>query len=172
MAKTKPSDHGVYCCITPGVRDKPDPNCPGFWEVLARMAFPPVIKVEGVLTQEKADAIKARYFGTGATRDTDDGKLDYEGFYSPLVMQRYAEYMHKHRLQSDGQVRSADTWQKGMPRNQYIKSLFRHFMDLWHAHRGTGQQRDSVEEALCAIIFNAQGYLLEVLLDREVEDSC
>jgi len=28
-----------------------------------------------------------RQFTTGATRDTSDGKLDYEGFISPLVLE-------------------------------------------------------------------------------------
>src|SRR5687768_4320669 len=34
-----------------------------------------------------------REFETGATRNLDNGKLDYEGFLSPLVMERFAEYM-------------------------------------------------------------------------------
>jgi hypothetical protein len=148
------------------------------------------IHADSLLTPETADRIKAayargvandcldvelqnagaRYFSTGATRDVDDGKLDYEGFLHPLVIQRFAEYMHEHRVQSDGELRDADNWQKGMPLNQYIKSMFRHFMDLWHAHRGTGEQRSDPEEALCAIIFNAQGYLFELLIGRDVED--
>jgi len=36
---------------------------------------------------------KVRTFDTGATRDTEDGKLDYEGFLSGRVLKRYAEYM-------------------------------------------------------------------------------
>ena len=42
---------------------------------------------------------KIRQFNTGATRDTDEDKYDYEGFYSPLVMERFAQYMNKHRKQ-------------------------------------------------------------------------
>ena len=68
-----------------------------------------------------------RTFDTGATRDTDDGKLDYEGFISPLVLERFARYMHTHRLQPDGTLRDSDNWQKGIPRDQYIKSAWRHF---------------------------------------------
>ena len=45
---------------------------------------------------------KTRQFSTGATRDTDEGKYDYEGFFSPLVLERYGEYMNKHRQQSAG----------------------------------------------------------------------
>ncbi len=103
-----------------------------------------------------------RRFDTGATRDTDDGKLDYEGFLSPLVLRRYAEYMHEHRYLRDGTVRTSDNWQKGIPLDAYMKSGWRHFMDWWLHHRcedGEG----SLEDALCALIFNASGYLHELL---------
>ena len=101
-----------------------------------------------------------RTFSSGATRDEEAEKMDYEGFLSPLVLQRYAAYMHRHRKQADGQLRDSDNWQKGIPRDVYMKSLWRHFMDLWLAHRGetAGQ---SEEESLCAILFNAMGYLHE-----------
>lgn len=107
-----------------------------------------------------------RHFPTGATRDTDDKKLDYEGFLSPLVIERFAVYMDKHRHQADGNIRASDNWQKGIPKEVYIKSGWRHFMDWWLAHRGH-ESREGIEEALCAVIFNAQGYLLEVLKDRK-----
>lgn len=109
-----------------------------------------------------------RQFETGATRDTDENKLDYEGFLSPLVLQRYAEYMSKHRKQADGQLRAADNWQKGIPKEAYIKSGFRHFMDWWKEHRGISTQ-DGLEEALCALIFNATGYLFEIIKNKKKE---
>ena len=114
---------------------------------------------------------KIRTFDSGATRDTDTGKHDYEGFLSPLVIKRFAEYMTSHRHQADGKLRDSDNWQKGIPKKEYIKSLFRHFMDLWLGHRATEQTpfiKDKMEEALCGILFNAQGYLHEVLKE-EVE---
>ena len=40
-----------------------------------------------------------RKFETGATRNLDDGKFDFDGFLSPLTLKRFAEYMHKHRKQ-------------------------------------------------------------------------
>ncbi len=101
-----------------------------------------------------------RRFTTGATRDGEDGKLDYEGFLSPIVLERYAQYMHKHRRQSDGTMRPSDNWQLGIPKDAYMKSLWRHFMDVWKAHRG---QKIDMDEALCALIFNAMGYLHERL---------
>ena len=105
---------------------------------------------------------EVRRFETGATRDTEKDKLDYEGFLSPWVLERYARYMHKHREQSDGNLRDSDNWQKGMPKSAYIKSMWRHLMDLWFGHRGEFSQ-EGTEEALCAIIFNAMGYLHELL---------
>ena len=75
--------------------------------------------------------------------------------------------MHRHRLQSDGQLRASDNWQKGIPREQYMKSLWRHMMAAWSAHRGLAAGED-VEEALCAMLFNVQGYLHEHLTDIDL----
>jgi hypothetical protein len=110
--------------------------------------------------------MQARVFETGATRDTEENKPDYEGFISPIVLQRYAEYMNKHRIQSDGKLRASDNWQKGIPRDVYIKSLWRHFMDVWLEHRGS-KSRDGIEDALCGVLFNAMGYLFEILSRKE-----
>jgi len=106
-----------------------------------------------------------RQFGTGATRNSDEGKNDYEGFLSPSVIERFGEYMTKHRKQADGQLRDSDNWQKGIPRTAYIKSNWRHFMDLWKEHRGIAT-KDGIEEALCAIMFNTMGYLHEYLKEK------
>jgi hypothetical protein len=103
-----------------------------------------------------------RAFETGATRDTAVNKLDYEGFIDPVVLERYAEYMHENRIQSDGSLRDADNWQKGIPKDAYMKSGFRHFMEWWKAHRGH-RVEDGLERALCGVIFNAMGYLSELL---------
>jgi hypothetical protein len=103
-----------------------------------------------------------RTFNSGATRDDDADKLDYEGFLSPLVLKRYAEYLNQHRVQVDGGLRESDNWQKGMPLATYMKSAWRHFMDLWHHHRGWPCQADK-EEAACAVLFNVMGYLHETL---------
>ena len=110
-----------------------------------------------------------RVFDSGATRDSDDDKLDFEGFFSPVVLLRYGEYMHQHRLQSDGSLRASDNWQRGVPRAQYLKSLLRHTLDLWLLHRGH-PARDTLENTLCAIIFNAMGYLHETLLASDASE--
>ncbi len=116
---------------------------------------------------------KIRKFLTGATRDTDQGKLDYEAFLSPLVLERYAAYMHEHRKQPNGEMRDGDNWQKGIPLSAYMKSMWRHFMHVWKLHRWmhpmtnwkdqSPAERKEIEDALCAIIFNASGYLHEII---------
>lgn len=107
-----------------------------------------------------------RKFKSGARRDDDTTKPDYEGFLSSIVLKRYGEYMHRHRLQSDGELRESDNWQKGIPKNQYMKSLWRHFMDLWLEHRGF-ESREGIQNALCAIMFNTMGYFHETLKEAK-----
>jgi len=113
-----------------------------------------------------------REFKTGATRDDDSYKNDYEGFLSPLFLEAFGNYMTKHRKQADGKLRDSDNWQKGIPLSAYIKSLWRHFLDLWFLHRGykrfdikDGHKITKIE-ALCAIFFNTQGYAHELLKEE------
>jgi hypothetical protein len=108
-----------------------------------------------------------RSFETGATRSPDAARYDPEGFLSPLVIERYCEYMNKHRLQSDGKLRDSDNWQKGMPLETYAKGEWRHHLHFWTRHRGfkvtDAGATASIEEDLCAIMFNVMGYLHETL---------
>lgn len=134
-------------------------------------------------TQELRDAIEAadeaggvvRRFATGATRSSEAGRYDPEGFFSPLVFERFCEYMNKHRVQPDGSIRDSDNWQKGIPLHTYMKGLWRHFLHLWSRHRGftptDSMAGSNVEEDLCAILFNTQGYLHELLKSKQVVDS-
>ena len=103
-----------------------------------------------------------RKFVSGATRNSEEGKLDFEGFLSPLVIRRYAEYLHSHRKLEDGSMRDSDNWQNGMPLSVYMKSGFRHFMDWWGYHR-RWLHGNTLEDVLCGVIFNASGYLHEYL---------
>lgn len=111
-----------------------------------------------------------RTFPTGATRDVEENKLDWEGFLSPVALWHYAAYMHKHRKQTDGSLRASDNWQRGMSRSSYMKSLIRHVFDLWMEWE---QDKDEgiMTELLAAIIFNAQGLLYELALARDVKDN-
>lgn len=105
-----------------------------------------------------------RRFETGATRDGDIDKLDYEGFLSPLVIERYGVYMHAKRRLADGTLRASDNWQLGIPLDQYVKSSLRHVFDWWKAHRGyKTRSGDDIEDEICAVLFNASGYLHELL---------
>jgi hypothetical protein len=115
---------------------------------------------------------KIRKFDTGATRDTDTGKYDYEAFFSPTVLERRAAFMHKNRVQKDGTLRDGDNWQKGIPLDTYAKSEFRHHMEFWQLHRGLpaidnlGNPVD-IEDAICAMMFNLEGYLHEYLKNKK-----
>lgn len=116
---------------------------------------------------------KIRQFKTGATRDTQDGKIDPEAFYSPIVVKRFCDYMQKHRLQPDGNVREGDNWQKLFGEDHYavcMKSGWRHFLDWWLEHRGF-KSRDGIEEAICGLIFNAQAYLYKILMEEHEKNT-
>ncbi|SRR6266550_611905 len=114
-----------------------------------------------------------RTFETGATRNTDEGKYDFEGFFSPLVLERRAAYMHKHRLQADGNLRASDNWQFGIPLTAYMKSAYRHFHEWWKAHRGTAtaphRTAEDLEESICSLMFNCEGYLHELLKEKHAK---
>jgi len=113
-----------------------------------------------------------RTFESGATRDSNTKKLEFARFLSPEVLTAFAEYMHKHRIQSDGSLRDPDNWKKGIPKQAYMDSLMRHVMDLWALHEGLDITRPEdaskpdLKETLCSLMFNSMGYLYEVLRGR------
>lgn len=123
--------------------------------------------------EEKEAKNIIRQFKTGATRDLDNEKLDYEAFLSPLALRRYAEYLHKHRIQADGTLRTGDNWQLGIPLDVYMKSLLRHVMEMWMLHRESKRPSwddskvDRLQDAICAVIFNAFGYLFEDIKEND-----
>jgi hypothetical protein len=105
-----------------------------------------------------------RVFDTGATRSPLGTKPEYAGFISPLVIKRFGEYMHKHRTQADGKVRSADNWQKNIDMDSLNDSKIRHDMDIWLHSRGYSEEAaEPLEEALCACMFNTMAILKQVL---------
>lgn len=112
-----------------------------------------------------------RTFESGATRDSSDDKPDFEGYFSPLVLERRAQYMQKHSVQNDGTHRDSDNWQKGMGLDVFMKSAWRHFFHWWQCHRGVSGETvmdsdEEIEDAICALMFNAEGYLHEHLSMR------
>jgi hypothetical protein len=112
------------------------------------------------LPEKEKPPLPTRTFETGATRDSDDSKLDFEGFLSPLVIERFAQHMHAARKMPDGTMRESDNWQKGIPLAAYMKSMWRHFFAVWQSHRGNS---GDIETELCALRFNVDGMLHEIL---------
>jgi hypothetical protein len=137
-----------------------------------------------------------RTFPSGSTRDEDKEKIDPEGFLSPIVIQRYCEYMQKHRVQADCNLRESDNWQRGMEKSVYMKSLWRHFLDLHALHRGfvvykektPGGEKTHIlfsklksvpknwkqifkEDALGGLTFNTSGYWFEYLKNEKQKEE-
>jgi hypothetical protein len=105
-----------------------------------------------------------RTFNTGATRNALEGKLSYMRALSPAVLRRYVEYLASHRKQADGNLREFDNWKKGIPQDAYCDSLMRHAIDAWARLLGLpSSDGTGIEDLLCAVIFNANGWLFEVL---------
>jgi hypothetical protein len=137
--------------------------------------------------------IKIRHFNNGAIRDTADGKLEYFGFRHPLCEQSFAKYMLDHQQLPDGSMRDSNNWWKGWNQIISLQSMVRHLEDLQALHSGlvvleirskrgvekvyydlsknipyTPKKGELVkiitkEEALNAIRFNTQAYLLDYL---------
>jgi hypothetical protein len=111
---------------------------------------------------------KMRTFEGGATRDSSNTKLDFEGFNNPLVDKCYAEYLNKHRQTANG-LRDSDNWQTLFGEKHLdvcIKSICRHVVDARLAHRGYDSEQPIIDN-LNAIKFNANAYLLKLMLARE-----
>jgi len=109
-----------------------------------------------------------RTFGENTgNRNNVEGKLDFEGFLSPLVLQKFGEYMHSHRFLEDGTMRDSDNWQNHFGKNHQsvcMQSLWRHFHDMWLEHRGF-KSRDGFEEAMMGALFN-----LMAIADKHYKD--
>ncbi len=124
------------------------------------------IKFEPVQTTKSVD-----HFDTGATRTPLDGKLSYLRALSPAVQRRYVQYLAKHRQTADG-VREFDNWKKGIPKDRYMDSLYRHMMDACLVYFGYTPSDPSydLEDLLCAIRFNTDGLLFELIHERDREE--
>jgi len=109
-----------------------------------------------------------RKFDSGATRDSTENKLSFIKALSPLVLKRYVQYIGKHRIQADGNLRDWDNWKHGIPEEVYMDSKGRHFIDAWMHHDGYGEEAEvgDIEDVLCAELFNTMGYLQEILVKK------
>ena len=111
-----------------------------------------------------------RKFDSGATRDTDAGKLHYRRFFSPRVLKRRAQYMETHRIQADGVARDPDNWKKGIPLDAYADSAWRHHHEFWQLLDEGQSSGPEIEEAICALMFNLEGYLDTILREENPVD--
>jgi hypothetical protein len=117
-----------------------------------------------------------RQFETGASKSSDDGKHDYEAFFGVRWLRSFGRYMHAHRFQEDGTVRPGDNWQQGLPRDELMKSAWRHFFDWWSLHRGIpvndfAGKPVTIEEAVNAITFNSMAYQESLQKETDTRDS-
>ena len=114
-----------------------------------------------------------REFETGATRDNDQDKHDPHGALDPGVLKAFTAYMHRCSFLPDGTTRPASNWKKGITKESYMKSLTRHFLDLWELDEGKEVRRPetgelvNLNDCLGGIFFNLAGYWRTVLQERE-----
>ena len=109
-----------------------------------------------------------RKFKSGATRNSEDGKIDPEAALSPIVLKAYCEYIARHRLQPDGTSRDDGNWQKLFGEDHYsvcLKSAWRHFLDMWLFHRGE-KGRETMEDAIMGVLFNVMAYAYKYLKEK------
>jgi hypothetical protein len=112
-----------------------------------------------------------RTFETGATRNSVEGKLSYMRALSPEVLRYYVGYLARHRKQADGGTREFDNWKHGIPQDAYCDGLLRHTHDAWLTffdYTPSDMSYD-LKDLLCAIIFNAQGWLFELICNERRE---
>jgi hypothetical protein len=114
---------------------------------------------------DRIDDGTLRTFSTGATRDTTENKIEPWGFLSPFAEKAFCEYMNKHRIQSDGNLRDSDNWKRGIPLEAFFHSLSRHILDFRLLWEGEETPEDLIE-VLCAIKFNVDGLLHELTKKR------
>lgn len=130
-----------------------------FEPTLAETVYADAVREYGSDEQKAALDGGVRTFDSGANRDDDERKHDYEGFLSITAIRKYGAYMHSHRQLSNGQQRDSDNWQNGFPTGVLVKSALRHLFDVWEIHR-TGVATDfdgepvELDNAICGVIFN------------------
>lgn len=98
---------------------------------------------------------KVRKFSSGAIRDIDDGKENYVESISWLSLRRYARYMKKVSVKY-----GEGNWIKGIPIQEYEKSLLRHIQKYFSA-KYNGVDIEPEVDHLSAAMFNLQGLMHE-----------
>ena len=93
-----------------------------------------------------------RVFESGASRNSDKGKLQKDLFLDAKVIHEYCKFMHKNRKTDSGTIREGDNWKKGIPVPALMASMVRHVEDVKLHHQG---YHDSTEETYLDSIFGA-----------------
>ena len=120
---------------------------------------------ECLIIQEAMAGLDKRTFATGATRDSNKDKLAYDQGLSVQVLQTYMAYLSKHRVMKDGSLRDWNNWKRGISVEAYRESLMRHTIDAIRKSHGLPLREESdLRDLLCAVIFNASGWLFELLV--------
>lgn len=104
-----------------------------------------------------------RKFETGAVRGSG-GKFDFPEYISPHLLFRYAEWMKK-----SAEKYGAGNWKKGIPREEYFKSLCRHFFMVF-MEETEGLKMEPESDHLAALIFNIQG-LMHIDAKNDIEKN-
>jgi Domain of unknown function (DUF5664) len=113
----------------------------------------------------------AEQLDPSVVRADSSDKLQPARVLSAPVMVAYLEYMQETQRNLDGTVgRAPDNWKKGISQDSYMSSLMRHILAVWAMHQA-GRCRDEetgdeLSLELCAVLFNAMGYLHEELRAR------
>jgi len=95
-------------------------------------------------------------------------RVQSPAFMPSDVIKEFGRYMLEHQIQTDGVTRSSNNWKKGIPLEAYITSMWRHLQTIWLHHEGRADlTEESLEDALCGALFNASGYLHELLKEKE-----
>lgn len=105
-----------------------------------------------------------RQFSTGATRDTAIGKIDPARYVHPAVVKAFATYMYEKQSMPDGTVRAGDNWQKGIPPEELMSSLARHYLDIWlHLKGESALATEPLDRALNGARFNVDALHLHLI---------
>lgn len=94
-------------------------------------------------------------FGTGAIRDSQEGKLDFIETVSFTAFHRFVTYMTEKKKKY-----GAGNFKKGIPIDSYEKSLMRH-IDKYMRNKYENGRDEPDEDHLAAIIFNVFGIMHE-----------
>ena len=91
------------------------------------------------------DSGKRQQFGTGAVRDTEEGKGRFD-LIPTIALRRLAKH-----YENGARKYTDNNWQKGIPLARYLDSLFRHYTSV--------KDGDEGEDHVSAVIWNAIGYM-------------